>query len=322
MTSEKIFSFAEIVQGRDAGVRQTDDNMLYAVDLVSVMSGKCKDYAGQTLRRLPEETFPSGKLPERSFPGKGNSNVKLVSFRDAIELVMVLPGKIAKETRAKFADIIRRYLAGDQSLVREVQANAQSNAPVAQMARASLAADSEADPVVERSLSHKRKLEELEVAKIETELINTKRTADHEHVIAKRAADHEHLAKCTSSYQAICQDTVMDERARLIFKDLYLNMAMLQHPGAGHGLLITDGSGGGKPISLSLVAGEMGLRIPSNDLISVGVELKKRYVALHGKDPSKHDQLCNGRVTKVNSYMESDRPLVEEVLRWYSAGRP
>ena len=112
----------------------------------------------------------------------------------------------------------------------------------------------------------------------------------------------------------------MDERARLIFKDLFLNMAMLQQPGGGQALL-TDG-GSGKPISLSLVAGEMGLRIPSNELISIGVELKKRYVALHGKDPSKHDQLCNGRITKVNSYMESDRPLVEEVLRWHSAGRP
>jgi hypothetical protein len=114
----------------------------------------------------------------------------------------------------------------------------------------------------------------------------------------------------------------MDERARLIFKDLFLNMAMLEQPAGATGgqALITNG--GSKPISLSLVAGEMGLRIPSNDLISIGVELKKRYVALHGKDPSKHDQLCNGRVTKVNSYMESDRPLVEEILRWYTAGRP
>jgi hypothetical protein len=114
----------------------------------------------------------------------------------------------------------------------------------------------------------------------------------------------------------VCQDTVMDERARLIFKDLYLNMAMLQQPCAATGqALLTDGrDGSSKPISLSLVAGEMGLWIPSNDLISIGKELKKRYVALHGKNPSKHKQLCNCRVTKVNSYMESDRPLVDEIL--------
>ena len=40
----------------------------------------------------------------------------ILTFEHAIELVMVLPGKIAKalqETRAQFADIIRPYMAGD-----------------------------------------------------------------------------------------------------------------------------------------------------------------------------------------------------------------
>ena len=75
------------------------------------------------------------------------------------------------------------------------------------MARASLAA--EIGPAVqdELSLTHKRKLEELEVARLETELITSKRAADSkhirmetEHLITKRAADYEHLTKCTSSY--------------------------------------------------------------------------------------------------------------------------
>ncbi len=52
-------------------------------------------------------------------PGKGNGHTKLVSFENAIELIMVLPGKVAKKARAKFANIIRRYLAGDKSLTVE-----------------------------------------------------------------------------------------------------------------------------------------------------------------------------------------------------------
>lgn len=36
---QKYFSFAEIIQGRDATVRVTDDGLLYAVDLVMVMTG-------------------------------------------------------------------------------------------------------------------------------------------------------------------------------------------------------------------------------------------------------------------------------------------
>ena len=35
-----MISFAEIVQGRDASVRVTVDGMIYAVDLVMVVTGK------------------------------------------------------------------------------------------------------------------------------------------------------------------------------------------------------------------------------------------------------------------------------------------
>ena len=44
---------------------------------------------------------------------------------------MVLKGKKADESRTKFANIIRRYMAGDESLIREIQANAVSSSRVA-----------------------------------------------------------------------------------------------------------------------------------------------------------------------------------------------
>ena len=42
-------SFEEIVQGRDATVRVTKDNLLYAVDLAMVMTGKTKKDAARDL---------------------------------------------------------------------------------------------------------------------------------------------------------------------------------------------------------------------------------------------------------------------------------
>ena len=66
---------------------------------------------------------------------RGGYPTKLLSFQDAIELIMVLPGKMAKETRTKFADVLTRYMAGDQSLVEEIQANAVSTSPIAELAR-------------------------------------------------------------------------------------------------------------------------------------------------------------------------------------------
>ena len=53
---------------------------------------------------------------------------------------MVLPGQVAKEVRVQFANIIKRYMAGDESLKDEIDANAQSSSPVA---RASVQADGE-----------------------------------------------------------------------------------------------------------------------------------------------------------------------------------
>jgi len=273
-----------------------------------VMTGASKDYAGQHLRRLPDEFFQSCKLHDRQLSTRGGYLTKLVSFQDAIELIMVLPGKVAKETRTKFADIIRRYIAGDRSLIPEINANAQSDAPIAQMARAADAVN-----VDQMALPLKRKLEELQIAELEIQI----QTKKQEYAIKKQDC----VITSVVQYRELCQDTIMDERARLIFKDYFLNQAMsFQQPQITNG---SDGSGStvnnNKPISLSLVAGEMGLRIPTNELIALGKELKKRYVALHGKDPSKHDQLCDGRMTKVNSYMESDRPLMQEVLRGWRA---
>ena len=190
------------------------------------------------------------------------------------------------------------------------------------MARASLAA--ETDAVQEEdafSLQFKKRRTELEFAMMEVDL-EAKKAAVRAAELANTVTEREHLAKITENYRELCEDTIMDERARLILKDNFLNMAMLQAvqgSEAGGLALITNGQG--KPISLSLVADQLGMKLASNELISLGLELKKRYVEKNGKQPSKHQQLCGGRATMVNTYMETDRPLVEEVLRWHMAGR-
>jgi len=51
-------------------------------------------------------------------------------MQHALELVMVLPGKVATKTRKKFVNIIERYMTGDPSLIDEIQANAMSSTQV------------------------------------------------------------------------------------------------------------------------------------------------------------------------------------------------
>ena len=67
-----------------------------------------------------------------------------------------------------------------------------------------------------------------------------------------------------------------------------------------------------------LRAHSRGYRPSSSDAKRIGMDLRKRYMAKHdGKSPPKHEQLCDGRVTWVNSYTEKDRELVEASIRSY-----
>lgn len=328
--SVKTISFGEIVQGRDANVRVTDDGCLHAVDLVMVVTGCDGNYAGQVLRRLPDETFPSCKLHERSLPGKGNANVKVLTFKDAIELVMVLPGKVAKETRTQFADIIRRYMAGDQSMHAELNANAASKSPIADLARASLAGDR--GQVDAMDVGFKRRREELELRREELELQKLEqdikqrdqemRLKDYQHSYQKYRALEEDIKRISNAENS----AGMEERARLMLKDGYMNLLLPwdHNTHQKQEMLITnDGCQASKPnenkpISIASVASELGYRLSSSDAKRIGIDLRKRYMAKHnGKQPPKHEQMCDGRVTWVNSYTERDRELVEASIRSY-----
>ena len=318
--------FDEISSGASVRLAMLDDlQYLSARDVLMHICSTSNKQASQIWERLSEEKKKelAPHLRSFQFPGKGQSEQPVLDFKGVLKLVMLVSGDKAALYRTAMVKILSRYYAGDDSLTDEIEANAQSASPIAQMARASLAAE---QPVQELSLDFKRKREELEMCRMEAEIetmradVEVKRKAIRAADLANMAAERDLIAKVTANYNEVCQDTVIDERARLIFKDSFLNIAMLQGPAAGPALLM-DGQVNNKPVSLSMIAAEMGMKIPSNELISIGVELKKRYVAKHGKDPSKHDQLCNGRMTKVNSYTESDRPLIEEVLRWHAAGK-
>ena len=334
--------FDEIAAGTSARTCVIENEQYLAIrDIFMHISSLSTLRANEKWRLLPDEVKNEVAefLGKFQFPGKGNKPEPVIKFKGALKLVMLISGSKAALYRAAMAKILTRYYAGDGTLLEEVEANAQSSAPVAQMARAALASE----PVVQNELAvtNKRKLEELTIAKLETEIEgrraetkaklaeNEARQAETKAKLAENEtrrlqANHEHISKCTASYQDMCKDTVMDERARLIFKKLYLNMAMLQTPKQPS---ITDGASPANPdpatpISLTQVAGDLGMRVSKNELISLGSEVSKLYVAKHGKLPSKHDQLCQDKVLRINSYTEEDRPLVEQVLlRWRAEGR-
>lgn len=274
-------SFQELVPGSE-GVRITEDNLLWAVDLTMVVTGKNRDEAGGALRRLTDDIFESSKMLETHLAANGGKKTKLVTFDHALELVMVLPGKMAKEFRVKACDILKRYFAGDKSLVREIEANAALDAPINQLARASL----------------KRDREELEY---------------QEHVLSIRNKELELQQNIMKVYQSLCPGGVIDDRANIMFKDKVLNL-MGSRPSIGNG---ADPEG--DPMSVSDMITTMGKHFKTGDSKKIGLLVAAKFRDRYGPDakPGKHQQWVEGRKTEVNHYVAKDHDILRDVIGGY-----
>ena len=264
-------SFVELIQGRDASVRVLDDGLADLVDLVMVVTAKNCNDSNELLRDLKPSLFDKEKILIVN-------KRRYVTLKDAITLIMVLPGKMAKELRAQFADIIENYIKTNMGIVSAAEEHMLTGL--------------------------KRKREELELLKLEEEIKGMAQTR-----IIAATAEIERVRDPIRSN--------LDDRTRLMIQDAMQNSIMNNTQSGGQGLMIENGPAANAPISISSVAVTLGYKPTSSDCKRIGMALMKRYRKQHGSQPPKHDQLCDGRVTSVNSYSEKDRVLMVETLHSY-----
>ena len=86
---------------------------------------------------------PTEETPVSYFTGRGQRDVLILDFQECLELAdmyteMDPDNLAAKIMRASMHAIIQRYVAGDTSMIREIQQNAASNNPINCLARDSL----------------------------------------------------------------------------------------------------------------------------------------------------------------------------------------
>jgi hypothetical protein len=258
-----------------------------------------------------------------TFDGRGQQEQPVITFPGAIKLAMFLPGEVAKKNRSVIAKIMVRYFAGDRSLIQEIEANAASDAPVAQMARASLA-DEEREPENAISSNHKRALEDLEV---EERVVNLR----HKNALAERAENEnkiQHIRgqlgvfnEVTDRYIFLSSPSAeLDERARLIFKDSLLNFVVRFNQAPMPAIAGADGVAPAPVappvgfLTISTVAAGLGYKFDSAQLKRLGARVAQAYFRKYSASPSKHDQFVDGAVRKVNTYQETDRELIEEAI--------
>jgi hypothetical protein len=236
--------------------------------------GKDLNHSNQCLRDLDTSLFNNAKfvIQNRS---------RLVTFEHATELVMVLPGKVAKETRTQFANIINRYIAGDHSLIKEIQANAESASPVAQMARKSLGIATEED------LKRKRQREEIDMV----------------------AAKQRSIITFIDTMERLDPDWKKDTRLLVQTKDYLKNITLGQQA--------IEGSGkGNEPIYISEVARALGYsKLTHGECSGIGKKASELYRAKHGADPPKRKQFVDGAERLVAAYTSADREIIDKAIK-------
>jgi hypothetical protein len=221
------------------------------------------------------------------------------------------------EIRVQFAVIIRKYLGGDQALHAEINANAASTSPIAQLARASV------DPALD-AITKKRQLErddalfEMEMAERRQRLVhltvetNVKAAEAQSKAAEAQSKVLEVQKLLMDTYTSLCPNRVIDDRARLMFKDNFLNIASP----ASSQLAIENGNIG-KSFTVNDVAVGLKLSFNRGDNQKIGKIAAAAYREKYGQEPSKHEQYVDGAVRLVNSYTERDRGMLEAVVRSY-----
>jgi hypothetical protein len=136
--------FDEIAPGASVRLACIDGVQYLSIrDLLMHVHDKNPRRALEIWERMPvalkEEV--SAYCADYKFPGQGQQIQTVITFKGAIKLIMMLSGEKAALYRTTMVSILSRYYAGDGSLTDEIEANATSTSPVAQMARSSLAAE-------------------------------------------------------------------------------------------------------------------------------------------------------------------------------------
>jgi hypothetical protein len=266
-------------------------------DFIRHYCGKNQNDAAEVWRNIPESSKSELKdtVLNLKFPGRGQSEQPVITFPGMIKLMMFLPGAKAKENRTKMVKILHKFFAGDPALLGEIEANAASDSPLAQMARDSLAAESS---------GVKRKREDP---------IETERARAELHALKVDT-----VSKFASTMELINPNWRQDARLRLQTEDWLKNVAFNSSSAPRAGVAaITNGAAGvdlSESISVSEVAQELGFRLNHSQLISVGRTVAKNYRAKYDAEPPIHKQWVDGAARDVKSYTAKDRDLIVDAL--------
>jgi hypothetical protein len=277
--------------------------------------------ARKEFKRLIESEFKDeivASCHSLHFPNQRGPATPCMTIRGLQRLLMILGGKVAAEFRKIVEGTFTRVMAGDQSLIEVINANAASDAPLQQAYRAALTHEHVSPVLDDLCLGQKRDRGE---STRELELAERKlRLEEGEFRLKEREKALEHMNWGMELMDSLKSKSNIDERTKLQFED-HIKNVILSSTNSFKQKSITNGDSDApivnetESLNVSVLAKSMGYKCSDSQIINIGRAMAAMYREKYHCNPPKHKQFVKGNYVQVNSYMERDRPMMLKAIQ-------
>jgi hypothetical protein len=257
--------------------------------------------------------------------GKGKET-PVADAPTCIEIIWELPGKVAREFRRVSANKIARLLAGDLTLVDEIERRYVNTNPIAKQF---LLQNTDQGPPLDTSANTrtlKRK------AELDIEILEREHKMNMDERKQKMIMDERKLIIAEGNLKIAERNSIMDYKERNIryIQGLADSMENDGNMDDRDHLLIQDRKRSmltnnesipeeNQEISIPFICQELGIR-PKGREGKIGKKLvklwRKKYNHPSDVQPPKRASLFDGRKILINAYYNIDRDIVEEAIRY------
>jgi hypothetical protein len=299
------------------------DPRVSIMDFVMAVTGQANKHASNLIMRLHDEHSSFwGKVQKHKFSGRGEREQSVLCLSECVELLMMLPGKKAKEFRRESAGLLTRLFAGDPTLHDVIEKNGLSDGIVNQLARAEVGnagvveMQSEEETQIAKKIRVAIMMQELDGIENKRSIAEMDRQNDRQNTsISQTKTQMEHItwlcAQCTEGAPESQKRWI--EESNRNYKISVLNTAMGGEQLAieNNGPVYTDDM---QPVSISThIILPKGLKDTDYKIAkAVGKIASSMYRDSHdGKAPFQESVIINGLHRDVNKYCKKDLPLLE-----------
>lgn len=301
----------DVFDEKFANIRIDEESKKASVlDIIMIITGKNSGNASNVVKTLPNDL--TQEISQLRINGKGRET-PVADAKTLVQIIWELPGKAAKAFRRDCANYICRILGGDPTLVKEMEIRVAETSTKERefFMSGTVVPDEEMLEMADRKMLAKRRL----VAEVE----------EREHAVKRLKIENEEKEQTVKrmnieNMQRLCDfmpDEEMDERDRLMLQDMRRRFLNEQMRGQ---LTVTNGDVEPmrQEISFPQVARKYGLKYAPQSAGSIGVLMKRLYVARHLVDPPKRRATYQGRPIDENAYWDDDEDIMRAAITMYA----